>query len=281
MPISICPQVSEEVYRTIAQFYEYDRNIPLEPQIVKKKELPEGNREKIVFVGINKVRVPAYLIFPKSKADTYPVVVIVDGIYGSKERWFEDDSWPKGGQITKSFLKAGFAVMILDAVYHGERASDYEYAPPPFFFTYPNESRQMVIQTAVEYRRGIDYLSTRSDIDTTRIGMMGLSMGAVITFELSSIDPRIKTAVAGLVAPLRRPELQSVDVTTFANHVSCKSFLMFMGNKDPLYTMEEAHQLFDRIPITQKEFVEYDTDHTPPVEYVEKVTDWFVKNLKP
>jgi cephalosporin-C deacetylase-like acetyl esterase len=138
----------------------------------------------------------------------------------------------------------------------------------------------MVIQTATDYRRAIDYLSTRNEIDTNRIGMMGLSLGALITFALSSIEPRIKTAIAGVAPILKLPELKAGEVSTFANYVNCDSFLMFMGNKDGLYTMDEAHVLFDRIPISQKEFVKYDTGHEPPAEYVKKVTDWFVKKLK-
>lgn len=274
------PSVSNEVFESIAQFYNYDKGIPLDAKIVGKQEFSYGNREKIIFKGVNNSTVPAYLAIPKNGATTHPVVVIADGIYGSKENWFEDNSWPKGGLITKSFLRAGFAVMILDAAYHGERTSDYDYVSPPFPLTFPNEARHMVIQTATEYRRAMDYLSTRSEIDASRIGMMGLSMGALITFQLSSVDPRIKTAVAGLVPPPKLPELQAVDVCTFANHVSCNSFLMFMGNKDGFYTMEEARELYDRIPIAQKEFVEYNVGHEPPAEYVEKVTDWFEKNLK-
>ncbi len=151
--------------------------------------------------------------------------------------------------------------MILDAAYHGERAAEYDFVSPPFPFTFPNDARHMGIQTATDYRRAIDYLSARNEIDTNRIGIMGLSMGALVTFGLSSVDPRIKTAVAGVVPPLRSPELQAIDVSTFANYVNCDSFLMFMGNKDGLYTMDEAHVLFDRIPISQKEFVEYDSAH--------------------
>ena len=105
-------------------------------------------------------------------------------------------------------------------------------------------------------------------------------MGALITFELSSIDPRIKTAVAGVVPPLRIKPLQAVDVWTFASYVGCSSFLMFMGNEDSLYTMEEAHEIFDRIPISQKEFIEFDAPHEPPLEYVGKVSDWFEQHLK-
>jgi len=140
-------------------------------------------------------------------------VVIADGIYGSKERWCEDNSWPKGGLVTKSLLNAGFAVMILDAAYHSERTSEYDYVSPPPL-TFPNEFRHMVIQTATEYCRAIDYLSTRSEIDTPRIGMMGLSMGALITFQLSSCDPRIKTTIAGVSPLLRLPKLQAVKVCT-------------------------------------------------------------------
>ena len=274
------PKVSNEVFRSINQLYNYDTGVPIEARVIEKQTLPYGHREKIVFTGINASKVPSYLIIPKVEADKYPVVLIVDGIYGSKDRWFEDDSWPHGGQMTKSLMKSGFAIMILDAVYHGERASEYDFVHPPWPFSYPNEFRHMVIQTATEYRRAIDYLYSREEIDTGRIGMLGLSMGALITFQVSSIDPRINTAIAGVVPTLKLSELQAVDVCTFANHVSCSSFLMFMGNEDGLYTMEEAHELFSRIPFSEKEFVEYNAGHRPPVEYVIKATNWFLKYLK-
>ena len=272
------PVVSNEAYQAIVQFYAYDANIPLLARIVDKQELPYGNREKIVFTGVNNSRVPSYLIIPKDGATSHPVVLIVDGIFGSKERWFDDESWSKGGLATKALLKNGFAVMIIDAVYHGERSAENDYVGPSL--NYPIATRDMIMRTAIEYRRSIDYLSSRTDIDTTRIGLLGLSMGGLITFQLTSIDSRIKTAIAGLTPQIKDPILQPVVSTTFASHVSCSSFLVFMGNKDGWYTMEEARQLYNLIPITQKEFVEYNVGHEPPVEYVGKVTDWFEKHLK-
>ena len=272
------PVVSDEVYRSIVQFYNYDADIPLDAKIVGKQELPDGNREKIIFTGVSNSRVPSYLVLPNNGASSHPVVIIADGIFGSKERWFDDMSWPKGGQVTKALLSNGFAVMILDAVYHGERSAENDYAGPSF--QYPIVFRNMIMQTTIEYRRALDYLSTRKEIDTARMGMLGLSMGGLITFQMTSVDSRIKTAIAGLTPQLRNPKSQPVESSTFAGHVQCSSFLMFMANKDSWYTMKEARELFDLIPIQKKEFVEYDTGHEPPVEYVEKVTDWFVKNLK-
>ena len=269
--------VSDEVYHSIVQFYEYDADIPLDARIANKQEFPEGNREKIIFTGINQSRVPSYLILPKDGASSHPVALIVDGIFGSKERWFDDKSWPKGGLVTKALLAQGIAVMVLDAVFHGERSAENDYTGPTFK---PIAFRNMVMQTSIEYRRSIDYLSSRSDIDTTRIGMLGISIGGLIIFQLASIDSRIKTAIAGLTPQIKDPKGQPIVSTTFANHVACSSFLMFMGNTDHWYTMEEARQVYDLIPISQKEFIEYDTGHEPPIEYVEKVSDWFAKNLK-
>ena len=55
---------------------------------------------------------------------------------------------------------------------------------------------------------------------------------------------------------------------------------MFMGNEDPVYTTKVAHTLSNLIPLSRKEFEEYNVKHEPPDEYAEVVTDWFLKNLK-
>ena len=273
--------VSDEAYQYIIQFYAYDSNLPLDVKNISKEDYQGGSKEKIVFSGVNYSRVPAYLISPKNGGGPHPVVLIIDGGLGSKERWVQDDNWPKGGLITKALLAKGFAVMICDAAYHGERSYENEFASFPWPNQYPYSFRQIAIQTAFDYRRAIDYLFTRSDIDTTRIGMLGLSLGGLVTFELSSIDSRIKSAVAGLTPIFKEKEFQTISPTTFASRINNKSFLMFMGNKDGWYTMKEARQLYDMIPIKNKEFVEYNTGHEVTIEYVALVTDWFVKNLKP
>jgi dienelactone hydrolase len=273
------PLVSNEVYQVIAQFLEYDRNIPLDASVISKDEFEGSTKERIVFTGVNNSKVPAYLIIPNDESTTHPIVFLIDGIYGSKERWLEDVSWPKGGLVTKALLNKGYAIMTLDAVYHGERSFENDFVPPPWPQQLPYKARQMFLNTAIEYRRAIDYISTRNDIDTTRIGVLGLSMGGLITFELTSVDIRIKSAIAGLTPVWKAPEFQPWLPSTYASHIKCGSFLMFMGNEDPVYTMEDAHLLFDLIPIDQKEFVEYNVGHEPPIEYAKKVTDWFLKNL--
>jgi dienelactone hydrolase len=47
---------------------------------------------------------------------------------------------------------------------------------------------------AYEDRRSVDYILTRPEVDRTRIGCGGLSMGGLRTIFLAGIDPRIKAA---------------------------------------------------------------------------------------
>jgi len=42
--------------------------------------------------------------------------------------------------------------------------------------------RDMVVQSTLEYRRALDYLETRKEIDSERIGAIGYSLGSVVTF---------------------------------------------------------------------------------------------------
>jgi dienelactone hydrolase len=273
------PEVSSEVYQSIVQFYEYDHNIPLDARIVSDEVYQGASMQKIVFKGIYNSQVPSLLIVPKDSLSAHPVVLIADGYGGSKDWWVDDENFSLGGLVTKALLKSGFAVMICDAVYHGERNYENEFSGPPHPFEYPNTGRKMIIQTAIEYRRAMDYLATRVDIDNSRIGMMGVSMGGFITFALSSIDSRIKSSVAGLTPVLKEFKYQAIASSTFASRIRTNSFLMFIGSKDTYYTIREARQIYDRIPVKVKDFIEYDTGHYVTKEYAGMVANWFTKNL--
>jgi cephalosporin-C deacetylase-like acetyl esterase len=274
------PIVNQEVYQSIVQFYEYDRNIPLDAQIVSNENYEGANKQKIIFRGVNNSQVPSLLIVPKDGQLTHPIVLIADGLGGEKNWWVDDKSFSLGGLVTKSLLKKGFAVMVCDAVFHGERSWENSYSSQPWPWNYPYTFRHIVMQTGIEYRRAIDYLTTRADIDTSRIGMMGISMGGVITFALSSIDSRIKSAIAGLTPPFKEYEFQSIAPSTFASRVQVNSFLMFIGTKDELYSTNEARKLFDMISVKKKEFIEYNTGHYVSKEYADMASEWFFKTLK-
>ena len=48
---------------------------------------------------------------------------------------------------------------------------------------------------AIDVRRLIDWAETQPDIDTSRIGIIGFSMSAIVAANIAGVDPRIHTAV--------------------------------------------------------------------------------------
>lgn len=267
-----------EVFEAIRPVYEYNRNAPLQPELLGKQDFPAYTREKLLLNGVLQIRVPGYLVLPKSGKRPFPVVLLLHGITGQKEGWFEPDGWAYGPKLIEPLVAAGIAVLALDARYHGERIADNAYRVPSEL----NDIRDMVIQTVIEQRRAMDFIATRAELDTARIGVLGLSMGGMETFALVGVDPRMKVAVAGVtpVGVLKDPMTLPVAPQTFAGAIRTTPFLMLMGRNDGYYTMEEARELFATVASPRKELVFYDSGHRMPPEYAAKAVDWLTRYLK-
>ena len=270
--------VSPEAFRVVSRFYDYDRTSPLNAGVIARLDRPTYTREKIVFSGMLGSRVPAYLALPKGRTGPVPVVLLLDGIQGSKERWFEQDSWPRGPLISDSLLAAGMGVMALDARYHGERVAESD-------FRAPNLSgaafQELFAPTVIDYRRALDYLATRPEVDTARIGAMGLSMGGMMSFALASVDPRVKVVAAGVtpVSAFKEADQVAVSPQTFAPYVRNVPVLVQMGRTDGFYNEADVNAFFALIPETRKELVWYESGHRLPAEYAPRAVGWLRRYL--
>ena len=133
--------------------YEYDKGIPLNVEITETTENDGYTREKFVFDGVHDSRVPGYLAIPKSGAGPYPCIILLHGHTGNKGEWWQDNSFYKGGLVSKAFLSAGYAVLALDAAYHGERSPQKESLKPRAVRKqgWHNRATDMIIQSV--YRR--------------------------------------------------------------------------------------------------------------------------------
>jgi dienelactone hydrolase len=92
-------------------------------------------------------------------------------------------NFAKRGIIALSLEWIGFGEMALKGDAHDDAASLDLVGSNALGFHY------------LAMRRGLDYLATLPQVDTTRIGMTGLSSGGWQTILLSSTDPRIAVAV--------------------------------------------------------------------------------------
>jgi dienelactone hydrolase len=280
-------RLGEEASRAVAQLYEYDATVPLEARIVEKVKKDDQLREKIVFRGVQGFLVPGYLQLPASGAGPFPCVLLLHGWSGSKEHWWQDGNYISGGNARRALVADGFAVFALDAQCHGDRIAQNDFAPPNHYVDEAATSDRrkgyftlsdIYVQTTRDYRRAIDYLETRPEIDKSRIGVLGYSMGGTQTFLLTGVEPRIKAAVA-VATPADKSKWSVVAPQNFVRGIGDRPLLTIIGRADEMCPLEHARELQSLIPSKTKDQVLLDAGHKLPVYYVPHAAGWLRKHL--
>lgn len=268
--------VDDAAFAVIAQLLQYDPAAPLHARIIQKVDSQHFTRDKFVFNGWRAARVPGLIAFPRTAATKHPVVVLIDGIGGWKERWWQATSWNRGRVLIDSLLASGFAVAMIDAPASGERIHENDFVSAESFLQQRPRLRDHALQTALDHRRLLDYLATRNDVDTTRIGALGLSQGGATTFYLGAVDPRVKAGVAGLTPTWG--DIAAIAPLNYAPRVHMP-VLLLMGRTDRAYTHAEAEQLSAAVAARDKQLVWYDVPHRVPEAYAAAAADWFRRFL--
>ncbi len=183
---------------------------PLRPITLETRTFPGYSREKIVFDSAPGVSVLAYLLIPNAAQRPSPVMICVPGhgrgvddIVGINEQG--EDRTDKAGyqhDFAIQVAEAGMAALAIEPMGFGCRRD-------------PINARQglgrkscdpaaggalLVGATMVGWRvwdvmRTIDYVATRSELDQTRVGCMGISGGGTVTVFSTALDPRIRVAL--------------------------------------------------------------------------------------
>lgn len=275
--------IGKDAFNVMRDFFEYDRGIPLDARVVARREQPEYVREKIVLRSVRDRRVPGYLATPTGGAGPYPCVILMHGIGGSKEDWWNDDSFPSGGHLTRRLLATGIAVLTLDTEHHGERAANNDFESPEVFVLergWLQRARNMIVDSVVEHRRAIDYLGTRRDIDGSRIGVVGYSMGAMMALQLTGVDDRVHACISA-VAPILKEDNSALAVHNFAPFIESTPVLMLIGIEDRRnYTPEEARAVLDLIPRADRTLREFESGHRLPIEWTTNAAEWMAAHLQ-
>jgi len=280
------PRISREAFEARLPFFAYAPELPLEARIVQEWKQEETLRQKIVFRGAQGFLVPGFLEFPGHTQGPFPLVLLLHGWSGNKSSWYEDGNIISGGEMRKALLGAGYAICALDAATHGERSNEIDYqhvnphedptAPPRGnYFTFA----EITVQTVKDYRRALDYLVQRPEIDAGRIGLVGYSMGGMDAFFLLAVEPRIRAAVA-CVPPLSGGGYGATAPIDYSWGVRDSALLLLMGKRDEMY--EEA-----RVTASYRAYIEgpntqllwYDQGHKLTPVYVPDALAWMERRL--
>jgi dienelactone hydrolase len=139
------------------------------------------------------------------------------------------------------------------------------------------------IQVVKDFKRCIDYLETRQDIDSNGLAYYGMSWGGLFGAIIQAVDDRLKASVL-LAGGLRDSGRSEVNPINYVTRVKMPT-LMINGRYDSNFGYETGIKpLFDLLgtPIEHKELKVYDTDHIPPrTEFIRETLAWLDKYLGP
>jgi len=142
---------------------------------------------------------------------------------------------------------------------------------------------EYLIQVVKDFKRCIDYLETRPDIDSKKLAYYGLSWGGRLGATILAIAERLEASVL-VVGGMRgrgRPEVNPVNYVTRVKTPT----LMLNGKYDMTFYYEtNVKPMFDLLgtPDEHKELKLYETDHfIPRNELIKETLAWLDRYLGP
>lgn len=184
----------QELYALLGRLPARDR--PMSVKVISKEETDEIIIEKLLFDINGKELVPAYFTKPKNVRGKIPAILFNHSHFGQYE--VGKNEFVKGRQEMQSppyalaLARAGYAGLCLDMWAFGERRGKTEM---DIFKEMLWNGQVMFGMMVYDNLRALDYLTSRDDIESSRIGTMGMSMGSTMSWWLAALDERIKVCV--------------------------------------------------------------------------------------
>ena len=261
--------------------------------------------------------IPGYLAIPSNAKGKVPVIIGLHGHSSSKENIFGFDS-NTAQDVLALFISNGFAVIAIDSYFNGERRGkgpsgsnetgeqgpDQESSLFKINLWFGRSLWGMMLR---DEQIAIDYLVSRPEIDSERIGVEGMSMGSTRAWWLAALDDRVKV-VTGIACFTRYKELieqrqlgahgiyyfvpgmlNHFDTEAVMGLIAPRPFLVLTGDSDAgsplsgirvlekklqtLFSLYEKNENF-------KSIVYENTGHVFTDEMKIEMVNWFKKYLK-
>jgi cephalosporin-C deacetylase-like acetyl esterase len=142
--------------------------------------------------------------------------------------------------------------------------------------------RDLVVQWVKDLRRTVDFLETRKDIRSDRIGYYGISWGGLVAPMALAMEPRIKAAALFSAGYYGTPARAEVDAINYAPRVRTPT-LMLNGRYDTIYPRETSQVPFYNqlgTPARDKKMVPSANGHILPLDITMRESlAWFDRYL--
>jgi dienelactone hydrolase len=205
------------------RLFEYDRSLPLDFR--EERVTTDGGAALHYFSyrDMSGKREQAILVLP-SGSGPFGAVMFLPGGLANRFEFLPD---------AVEFSKHGIASLLVDY---------------PELYPVPVSDQEAVTEIIFEmreFRRLMDWLAARPEVDPDRLGLVGVSYGAVRAATFGGVEGgRLKITVLMSVAPsYDAPAMAPFDPITWAPHVSPCALYIQEGTQDSWFTHDEAESL--------------------------------------
>jgi formylglycine-generating enzyme required for sulfatase activity/dienelactone hydrolase len=275
--------VSDEIFEVFSRQFDYDDS----DLNVRQESLDDSSDlwtvERVsIDTAYGGERMIINMFLPKNSTPPYQTVIYFPGSASLFKATSENiDTYYEYPVFLSYLVKTGRAVAY--PVYKGtfERREDRLLAI--HYGADTHQYTEFLTQLGKDFRRTVDYLETRPDINAERLAFYGMSWGAVMGAIIPAIETRIKTAItlAGGISGAGLPEANPIH---YLPRITMP-YLMMVGKYDSIFDhVSSAKPLFELIgtPEEHKDFKVYETDHIPPKsEYIKETLAWLDRYLGP
>jgi len=256
--------VSDEVYAIYRDQFGYPEQA-LNPQLVTSREWPHW-REELVHINspYSEEGMDVLLLLPGENDTALQAMILMPG----SDAFFPGASmkgynWEDYEASVAAVLHSGRAIVI--PVWEGSfsRGRRLSRAGVTSADEWQERTRRHVMHWRQDLGTALDYLQTRDDIDSDRVGYLGISYGASNPLTILAVEPRLKTAVlvaGGLALQDGHPSVKPI------HHISriTMPVLMMSGRYDHTFPLlSEQIPMFELIgsDADQKKHVVYEAGH--------------------
>lgn len=163
-------------------------------RITGREERRDYTLENLVLETLPNLHSTANLYLPRGGQGPFPVILYQCG-HANKNRYMRHGAW---------FAARGIAMLIMDNIEMGEIEFTHHGVYSNAWFHWYSRGFSPLAVELLNARRALDYLCTRKDLDSRRIGATGRSGGGMTTFFLAALDERVKASapVSGTLSTL-------------------------------------------------------------------------------
>ncbi|MFM9331260.1 alpha/beta hydrolase family protein [Paenibacillus mesotrionivorans] len=248
-----------------------ERDHPLRARKLERTEYKDFILERVVYTTMESVHVPVMVQIPKKGQGPWPAVLACHG-HGSGQRdaagldelGRELEEPGIHNRFAVQLVRKGMLVVIPEIMGFGVRRMAEELKANPHYSSCGTLASQLLMygrtlagMRVFEAMRALDYMASRPDVDSSRMGVFGFSGGGLIAAFTAGLDERVQAAVLcgwantfrgstlamhhcidnylpGLLLDTEQPEL--------AGLMAPRALFVESGDQDPIFPVEHTRQ---------------------------------------